>query len=63
MLKCGHITKEGLVIKAWTYELLSKKDVIYDLAGQKQVWLLDLQVDQEFTMLVALVSKGFVTSR
>jgi hypothetical protein len=46
MLKCGHVTKGGLVIKAWTYELLNKKDVIYDLAAQKQVWLLDLQVDE-----------------
>ncbi len=36
----------GLVIKAWTYELLNKKDVSYDLSGQKQVWLLDLQVDE-----------------
>ncbi|CAK9231709.1 unnamed protein product [Sphagnum troendelagicum] len=32
--------------EVWTYELLNKKDVTYDLAGQKQVWLLELQVDE-----------------
>lgn len=55
----------GKVTKVWTYEISNDKDVMYDLAGQKQVWLLDLQVDdtgKEFTLLVASYSKDRVTS-
>ncbi len=59
------LSPRGVVTKAWTYDLSNEKDVMYDLAGQKQVWLLDLQVDEsgkEFTVLVASFSKDFVTS-
>jgi len=59
------LTPNGKVSKVWTYEISNDKDVMYDLSGQKQVWLLDLQLDEsgkEFTMLVASFSKDRITS-
>lgn len=59
------LTARGTVSKSWTFEISNNKDVMSDFSGQKQVWLLDLQVDdsgKEFIMLVASFSNGSTTS-
>lgn len=58
------LTARGNVSKSWTYEISNDKDVMLDFSGQKQVWLLDLQADEEaeeLIMLVASFSKGTST--
>lgn len=56
------------VTKLWTHEIVGNDNdlgIKKDLAGQKHIWLLDLQVDdrgKEFTILVATLCKDRVSS-
>lgn len=55
------LTVRGNVSKSWTYDISNDRDVMLDFSGQKQAWLLDLQVDdkgEELILLVASFSKG-----
>lgn len=59
------LTARGKVSKSWTFDISINKDVMSDFSGQKQVWLLDLQVDdlgKELIMLVASFSNSSTTS-
>ncbi|GLJ45780.1 hypothetical protein SUGI_0963470 [Cryptomeria japonica] len=58
---------KGDVSKLWSYEILSTGDaeIKKDLAGQKRVWLLDMQVNdggKEITVLVASFCKDRISS-
>ena len=58
------LTARGNVSKSWTYEIPNDKDVMLDFSEQKQVWLLDLQVDkngEHLILLVASFSEGSST--
>ncbi|KAG6552909.1 hypothetical protein Mapa_005565 [Marchantia paleacea] len=66
-LECWNVelAPGGKVSEAWRFNILGNPDTQKDLAGQKQVWLLDLEVDDSgnfFTVLVASFSKDRVNS-
>eukprot|EP01018_Ginkgo_biloba_P017682 Gb_30615 [translate_table: standard] len=58
----------GGVSKVWSYEIVSTDvdaEIKKDLAGQKHVWLLDMQVDdsgKELTVLIASFCKDRISS-
>lgn len=56
------LTARGKVSKAWTFEISNNKDVMSDFSGQKQVWLLDLQVDDLGKDLIMLVASSTTSS-
>lgn len=66
-LECWNVALApgGTVGLAWSYDILGEKDVLKDLANQKQVWLLDLQVDDNgnnFTVLIVSFLKDRINS-
>ncbi|CAM6090484.1 unnamed protein product [Calypogeia fissa] len=66
-LECWNVTLApgGSVSLAWSYDILGEKDVLKDLANHKQVWLLDLQVDDNgnnFTVLIVSFLKDRINS-
>ncbi|KAJ7530916.1 hypothetical protein O6H91_14G024600 [Diphasiastrum complanatum] len=65
-LECWDVELTGkTVAMAWLYDISQDADIQRDLAGQKEVWLLDVQVDETgkvFTVLAASFSKDRVNS-
>ncbi|XP_019702771.1 nuclear pore complex protein NUP133 isoform X9 [Elaeis guineensis] len=69
-IQCWNITltPDINVTRLWTHEIVADDGdlgIRKDLAGQKHIWLLDMQVDgraKEFTILVATLCKDRVSS-
>ncbi|KAL3700888.1 hypothetical protein R1sor_018910 [Riccia sorocarpa] len=66
-LECWNIElgPAGKASRVWVFNILGNPETQKDLAGQKQVWLLDLQVDDSgnfFTVLLASFSKDRLNS-
>ncbi|MQL94788.1 hypothetical protein Taro_027453 [Colocasia esculenta] len=69
-IQCWNILLEGsgYITKLWSHEIIGADGglgIKKDLAGQKHIWLLDMQIDdrgREFTILVATFCKDRVSS-